>query len=99
MRLSKLLLATIFILFNIFIVGCNKETAPNLGIKSDTINAPTLFTLLSSQQTNIDFKNTLQEGPNTNILMYEYFYNGGGVATGDLNGDDLIDIYFTSNMS
>ena len=35
---------------------------------------------------------------NTNVLVYEYFYNGGGVATADFNGDDLIDIYFVSNM-
>ncbi|HEY8935061.1 MAG TPA: VCBS repeat-containing protein [Cyclobacteriaceae bacterium] len=63
-----------------------------------TSAAPTLFTLLSSAQTHIDFSNILNEGLNTNILMYEYFYNGGGVATGDFNGDDLIDIYFTSNM-
>jgi hypothetical protein len=44
------------------------------------------------------FQNNIQEGLNTNVLMYEYFYNGGGVSTGDLNGDGRDDIYFTSNM-
>jgi len=58
-----------------------------------------LFTLLSSEQTHVDFSNTLTEGLNTNVLMYEYFYNGGGVATGDLNGDGLPDLYFTGNMT
>jgi len=65
------------------------------------INASTSepkFELLAPKETNITFTNTLNEGLNTNVLMYEYFYNGGGVATGDFNGDDLIDIYFTSNM-
>lgn len=71
-----------------------KSEAPTTAAPSEQ----PLFTLLTSQQTNIDFKNTLVEGPNTNILMYEYFYNGGGVATGDLNNDGLIDIYFSSNM-
>ncbi len=71
--------------------------------KNDTSDTPSssnskLFTLLPPQQTGITFNNILKEGLNTNVLMYEYFYNGGGVAAGDFNGDDLIDLYFTSNM-
>ncbi len=55
-----------------------------------------LFTLLPAAKTNIDFSNILTEGLNTNVLMYEYFYNGGGVAVGDVNGDGYDDLYFTS---
>lgn len=58
-----------------------------------------MFFLLPASKTHIDFSNTLTEGLNTNVLMYEYFYNGGGVAIGDLNGDGLQDIYFTGNMT
>jgi hypothetical protein len=80
--------------------SCSKEqshdNAQDASPTRDTIGY--LFRLLSPAQTKIDFSNTLTEGPNTNILMYEYFYNGGGVATGDLNNDGLLDIYFTSNM-
>lgn len=60
---------------------------------------PPLFTLLTQAQSNISFRNDLSEGPNTNILMYEYFYNGGGVAAGDLNNDGLDDVYLVANMS
>lgn len=59
---------------------------------------PPLFTLLGPEKTNIHFENKLTEGLNANVLMYEYLYNGGGIAAGDFNGDDLIDLYFTSNM-
>ena len=71
--------------------------AENKGEGGTSSNA--LFTLLTPEQTHVDFSNTLTEGLNTNVLMYEYFYNGGGVATGDLNGDGLLDIYFTGNMT
>ncbi len=59
---------------------------------------PQLFQLLSPEKSHVNFENKIEEGLNTNVLMYEYFYNGGGVATGDLNGDGKQDIYFSSNM-
>jgi hypothetical protein len=57
-----------------------------------------LFHLLSTQQTGVDFSNTVVEDETFNITTYEYLYNGGGVAAGDVNNDGLIDIYFTGNM-
>lgn len=56
------------------------------------------FEDLSPQQTGITFRNDLDETPTSNVLTYEYFYNGGGVAIGDINNDGLEDIYFTGNM-
>ena len=58
---------------------------------------PQLFQLLDSTQTNINFKNTLSDDDYPGILNYLYFYNGGGVAIGDINNDGLPDIFFTSN--
>lgn len=57
-----------------------------------------LFRELPTNYTGIDFQNTLVEGVGNNILESEFFYNGGGVAIGDLNEDGLPDIYFTANQ-
>ncbi|MGB2733153.1 MAG: VCBS repeat-containing protein, partial [Saprospiraceae bacterium] len=78
------------------LLGCATDLEEKK-VSNSQSTAP-LFTLLPAAQTKIDFQNTLTEGLNTNILMYEYFYNGGGVAVGDFNGDGLEDLYFTANM-
>ena len=55
------------------------------------------FTLLDASSTNIDFSNNLEGQTPLNIIEYMYYLDGGGVATGDINNDGLIDIFFTSN--
>src|SRR5690606_34731158 len=50
------------------------------------------------EKTGIDFSNDLVFDEEFNIFTYRNFYNGGGVALGDVNNDGLLDIYFTSNL-
>ncbi|HLG39945.1 MAG TPA: VCBS repeat-containing protein, partial [Chitinophagaceae bacterium] len=66
-----------------------------------TYQAPpnALFVKLSSSQTGINFSNAVEDDSLYNILTYRNFYNGGGVATGDINNDGLTDIFFTANMT
>jgi enediyne biosynthesis protein E4 len=70
------------------IVSC--EVKKNLKVK--------LFELLPADKTGIDFINQLEYSREFNIYTYRNFYNGGGVATGDVNNDGLIDIYLSANM-
>jgi enediyne biosynthesis protein E4 len=85
----KVLFLTLLILvpINIFNFNPLEETRDN-----------PVFESLPARKTGIRFQNTLSEGQGNNILTYEYFYNGGGVAVGDINNDGLDDIYFTGNM-
>ncbi|WP_299243229.1 VCBS repeat-containing protein [uncultured Aquimarina sp.] len=57
----------------------------------------TLFTKLTPEKTNIDFVNQVNNEKDLNIFTYRNFYNGGGVAIGDINNDGLPDVYLTAN--
>ncbi len=57
-----------------------------------------LFSRLNESATGVNFRNTLFEDGPLNVANYLYFYNGGGVAIGDINNDGLQDILFTGNM-
>lgn len=57
-----------------------------------------LFQMLGPKETNIVFSNDIMESEGLNVLAYEYFYNGAGVAVGDINNDGLQDLFFTANM-
>lgn len=59
---------------------------------------PPLFEQLSAHRTGVTFANELRETPELNIITYLNYYNGGGVAAGDIDGDGLPDLYFTSNL-
>lgn len=49
--------------------------------------------------TGVDFQNQIVEDTTFNFLNYLYYYNGGGVAVGDINNDGLDDLFFTSNQN
>jgi hypothetical protein len=73
-------------------ISCEKE-------KESTINSEKIFELLDASKTGINFSNDLTYDNDFNVYKYRNFYNGGGVSIGDINNDDLPDIYFTSNQN
>ena len=61
-------------------------------------NTETLYELLPAETTGIEFKNDLTYTREFNVYKYRNFYNGGGVAIGDINNDGLVDVYMTANQ-
>ncbi len=80
------------------IIGCTSTTKEKEDEKQKTTEGNPLFTLLSKEETGIDFVNNIKNQKDFNIFKYRNFYNGGGVAIGDINNDGLPDIFLTANM-
>ncbi|PIB38237.1 VCBS repeat-containing protein [Maribacter sp. 4G9] len=88
MRYLLIIVATLSLL------ACTKE--PNN--KSATEKAHIYFRSVPADSSGIDFSNDLVDTNDLNIIEYLYYYNGGGVAIGDINNDGLEDIYLTANQ-
>lgn len=72
----------------IFSSACRTDSAEDA--------AASLFSLM--EHTGIDFSNDVVDKEDMNIFNYRNFYNGSGVAIGDINNDGLPDIFFAANM-
>ncbi len=92
--IQRLLLLVIVVSF-----GCAQpETEESASATPEKPPTATHFQLLDSTTTGIGFVNQVEDQKDFNILTYRNFYNGGGVAIGDVNNDGLADLYFTANL-
>ena len=90
MIVNKIKLSLLFFASTLILFCCSKlEKKAESSIKFKTLN---------SSYTGIDFNNKLKYKTKLNIIEYLYYYNGGGVAIGDINNDGLEDIYFSGNQ-
>ena len=77
----------------LFLLGCKEKKAINVE------KAAIYFNTVSPDSSGIGFSNDLYYLDDLNIIEYLYYYNGGGVAIGDINNDGLEDLYFTANQT
>jgi len=77
-----------FFLFLLIISGCNSES-----------NQRQLFYKIPSELSGVDFENNLYPREDFNMYIFRNFYNGGGVAAGDVTGNGFPDLFFTGNMT
>lgn len=66
--------------------------------EKDSSGPPAPLYQVQASHSGITFENTLTSSDDFNIIEYLYYYNGGGVAIGDINNDGLADVYFTANQ-
>ncbi|MEL6863266.1 MAG: CRTAC1 family protein [Bacteroidota bacterium] len=80
-----------------FLACQSNESESSKDYPSTQATAGPLLKQLNSSTTGINFANVIEEGVGKNLQIYDYYYNGSGVAIGDVNNDGLQDIFFTGN--
>ncbi|MEO6133060.1 MAG: VCBS repeat-containing protein [Saprospiraceae bacterium] len=83
-----------YLIISLLTPGCKKDS----GTTSSEKSKYTGFVSLPSSRTNVKNRNDLPESGTSNHLIWDSYYNGGGVAAGDVNNDGLVDLYFTNTM-
>jgi len=78
------------IVFFLLVSGCQTKT-----FQTSTPEA-SLFTLMNN--TGVNFRNTIIDTEDVTLYDSDLIYAGAGVATGDINNDGLVDIFFAGNQ-
>ena len=84
------LLTCLFLCLLLLMAACSENPAEP--------KPSTQFTPLPSTETGLDFNNQIIETEALNYFVHSGFYNGGGLAVGDLNNDGLVDLFFSGNQ-
>ncbi len=84
----KLSVIKLLVCASVILTACHETS-----VKPDA-----LFEVLDSSKTGLTFSNKLTPTQQFNMFKYMYYYNGGGVGSGDFNNDGLIDVFMSANQ-